>query len=364
LNDKVFRLAATGFGAFTGLGLYAAISEIEPIAGFIDENLSVLNSVSLYSFFAIIFSLLFFSLYPGFIHIFHKSMTKTEKALSKVPASNIIAGSIGLLVGLLISYFISNIYNFIPVPFAGVVLSVITYIFFAVLGVRVAIRNFSDLTKFSELFRRSSKEKQDHNAHNHRFTGKILDTSVIIDGRIADLCKTGFIEGTIIIPEFILEELRHIADSSDNLKRAKGRRGLDILNIIQKEIDLEVKVVSNNYDDIDEVDMKLLKLAKDLVCSVLTNDYNLNKVALIQGVKVLNINELSNAVKPNALPGEIMYVTILKEGKENDQGVAYLDDGTMIVVEGARKKIGESMTVMVTSVLQTAAGRMIFAKQV
>jgi uncharacterized protein YacL len=186
---------------------------------------------------------------------------------------------------------------------------------------------------------------------------------VIIDGRIFDICQTGFIEGTLIIPNFVLEELRHIADSSDNLKRNRGRRGLDILNKIQKELSIEVQIYEKDFPDIAEVDSKLLKLAQILNGKVITNDYNLNKVAEFQGVSVLNINELANAVKPVVLPGEEMHIQVVKDGKEAGQGVAYLDDGTMIVVEGGRKHIGEFMDVVVTSVLQTAAGRMIFAKQ-
>ena len=191
---------------------------------------------------------------------------------------------------------------------------------------------------------------------------KVLDTSVIIDGRIADICKTGFIEGKLIIPKFVLDELQHIADSSDDLKRVRGRRGLDILNIIQKELDIEVEISEAKFDDIPEVDSKLLKLAQVLGGKVVTNDYNLNKVAQFQGVEVLNINELANAIKPVAIPGEEMIVQVVKEGKEHSQGIAYLDDGTMIVVDGGKKHMGETIRVLVTSVLQTPAGRMIFGK--
>lgn len=194
--------------------------------------------------------------------------------------------------------------------------------------------------------------------HEH----KILDTSVIIDGRIADICKTGFVEGTLVIPEFVLEELQHIADSSDLLKRNRGRRGLDILNKIQKELDVKVLIYEGDFEDISEVDSKLVKLAKVLQGKVVTNDFNLNKVCELQGVPVLNINDLANAVKPVVLPGEEIFVQVIKDGKEHGQGVAYLDDGTMIVVEGGRDHIGSMIEVLVTSVLQTSAGRMIFAK--
>ena len=191
---------------------------------------------------------------------------------------------------------------------------------------------------------------------------KILDTNVIIDGRVADICRTGFIEGPIYVPGFVLDELQHIADSADSLKRARGRRGLDILNQMRTELKMMIRTYDNtDPTDRDEVDAKLVKLAKKLGGKIVTNDYNLNKVAELQGVPVLNINELANAVKPVVLPGEEMLVTIIKEGKEQNQGVAYLDDGTMIVVEGARRRIGETLPVVTSTVLQTVAGKMIFA---
>ena len=191
---------------------------------------------------------------------------------------------------------------------------------------------------------------------------KILDTSVIIDGRIADICQTKFLEGTIVIPQFVLEELQHIADSSDALKRNRGRRGLDILNRIQKEMPIPVEIYEGDFEDIHEVDSKLVKLAKITNGTVVTNDFNLNKVCELQRVSVLNINDLANAIKPVVLPGEEMNVYVIKDGKEQNQGIAYLDDGTMIVVEEGSEYVGKQLNVLVTSVLQTSAGRMIFAK--
>ncbi|MEE8125838.1 MAG: TRAM domain-containing protein [Nitrospirales bacterium] len=193
-------------------------------------------------------------------------------------------------------------------------------------------------------------------------TVKILDTSVIIDGRIADLCETGFIEGTLVVAHFILQELQNISDSSDGLKRARGRRGLDILNVLQKMTNIQVKLVEDDFPHVKEVDTKLIELAKQINAKVLTNDFNLNKVAGIQGVMVLNINDLCNALKPVVLPGESIRVFVLKEGKEVGQGIAYLDDGTMVVVDNAKASIGKNVDVMVTSVLQTSAGRMIFTR--
>lgn len=191
---------------------------------------------------------------------------------------------------------------------------------------------------------------------------KILDTSSIIDGRLADLCKTGFLEGILIIPNFVVSELQRIADSADPLRRNRGRRGLDLLNKIRKENLVAVKIFDRDYDEITEVDTKLLRLAREIEAKVVTNDYNLNKVAELYGVQVLNINELSNAIKPVVLPGEEMVVHVLRDGKEFGQGIGYLDDGTMIVVEGGRNYIGLDIEILVTSVLQTSAGRMIFAK--
>src|SRR5919201_3734147 len=191
---------------------------------------------------------------------------------------------------------------------------------------------------------------------------KILDTSVIIDGRVADLCETGFLEGTFIVPQFILHELQHIADSSDSLKRARGRRGLDILNKIQKMVDIDVRIVDHDFTHVMDVDSKIVGLDKKVGAKVITNDLNLNKVAELQGVRVLNINELCNALRPVVLPGEMIRVFVLKEGKEAGQGVAYLDDGTMIVVDNAKRCIGRNVDVVVTSVLQTTAGRMIFTR--
>jgi len=191
---------------------------------------------------------------------------------------------------------------------------------------------------------------------------RILDTSVIIDGRIADICDTGFVEGTLIVPRFVLDELQYIADSSDSVKRARGRRGLDILNRMQRSTGIYIDVVDHDFPKIKGVDAKLIALAKKTNGKIITNDFNLNKVAELQGIKILNVNELANALKPVVLPGELMTVKIIKDGKEPGQGVAYLDDGTMIIVDNAQKYQGANVEALVTSVLQTTAGRMIFSE--
>jgi uncharacterized protein YacL len=193
---------------------------------------------------------------------------------------------------------------------------------------------------------------------------RVLDTSVIIDGRIADVCETGFLDGTLVIPQFVLKELQLVADSSDSLKRNRGRRGLDILQKIQKMSGVDVMISDIDFPDVREVDLKLIELARTLQGKIVTNDFNLNKVAQLRGVEVLNINELANALKPVVLPGEFMKVFILKEGKEYNQGVAYLDDGTMVVVDNARRMISKNIDVVVTSVLQTTAGKMIFGRYI
>lgn len=273
---------------------------------------------------------------------------------------DILYGFFGVLMGLLLANLFSR--AFLSIPLIGGYMPIVINLIMAYFGGSIAIKKKEELSNLISFPIGNLSKKKKSPAIINLVKPKILDTSVIIDGRIADICKTGFIEGTLVIPSFVLEELRHIADSSDSLKRNRGRRGLDILNKIQKELDIEVEIYEGDFDDINEVDSKLVKLAQVLDASIITNDFNLNKVAEFQKVQVLNINELANAVKPVVLPGEEMVVQVIKDGKESGQGVAYLDDGTMIVVDGGKKHIGETIDVMVTSVLQTAAGRMIFAK--
>ncbi|MFC4778073.1 PIN/TRAM domain-containing protein [Paenibacillus sp. GCM10023252] len=277
-----------------------------------------------------------------------------------VPTEELIAGSAGLLGGLVLSVLL-----YPAVPDAGALgqfIPAVMALFFGYLGFSIGLKKKEAIAAGVSALMAGRGATPQAGEHKGFEEHKILDTSVIIDGRIADICKTGFIEGTLVIPEFVLEELQHIADSSDLLKRNRGRRGLDILNKIQKELDVRVLIYEGDFEEISEVDSKLVKLAKALHGKVVTNDFNLNKVCELQGVSVLNINDLANAVKPVVLPGEEIVVQVIKDGKEHGQGVAYLDDGTMIVVEGGRDYIGTTMEVLVTSVLQTSAGRMIFAK--
>ncbi|MFD0961915.1 PIN/TRAM domain-containing protein [Paenibacillus chungangensis] len=287
-------------------------------------------------------------------------MNKGVERTVAMPLGQLLSGATGLLAGLL---FVVLIYPAVArLEGVGIALPAIMMLCMGYIGLRIGLNKQEEMAAgVAALLERQrivpvTEEVKGYEEH------KILDTSVIIDGRIADICKTGFIEGTLVIPEFVLEELQHIADSSDLLKRNRGRRGLDILNKIQKELDVKVLIYEGDFEEISEVDSKLVKLAKALGGKVVTNDFNLNKVCELQGVSVLNINDLANAVKPVVLPGEEIIVQVIKDGKEHGQGVAYLDDGTMIVVEGGRDYIGTTMEVLVTSVLQTSAGRMIFAK--
>ncbi|MDR1272470.1 MAG: PIN domain-containing protein [Clostridiales Family XIII bacterium] len=292
-----------------------------------------------------------------------------EKELKQVSAHYLMGGIAGVIIALLAAFLISPVMGNIQNPTLGAVLSFMLYAILIWVGFVVGTRRISTIfagmvdTRM-KLADRAERPQSPPPQGGKRAAPKILDTSVIIDGRVADILKTGFVEGKIVIPDFVLVELRHIADSSDALKRNRGRRGLDILNRIQEEFGIEILNTSNDkgLKEIPEVDVKLLKLAKNMKGAVVTNDFNLNKVAKIQGVGVLNINELANTLKPVVLPGEEMTLFLVKEGKEQGQAVAYLDDGTMIVVEDGKPEIGKETRVSVTSVLQTSAGRMIFAR--
>lgn len=279
----------------------------------------------------------------------------TEIKVQRVSTRNLSAAVFGLLFGLFMAWLLSSVLMLIPmderVYFS---IHVALILLFCYLGMVIAMRGKDD---FSIVIPYIKLSRQDQSAQLI-----LVDTSVIIDGRISDICKTKFVDGRLIVPSFILRELQMIADSGDVLKRTRGRRGLEILNELQKSPDKDVRIHNEDFPEIKETDAKLVKMAKVMGAKILTNDYNLNKIAELEGVTVLNINELANALRPVVLPGEVIEVKITKEGKEHNQGVAYLDDGTMVVVEDARHIIGRSVNVGVTSVLQTSAGRMIFAR--
>ena len=279
-----------------------------------------------------------------------------EMRLSVVSLKRLIGSVIGSVLGIFGAYLFSLVIrNSIPAGSTQSFLQLLVMLLMSYVGL-ITGASKGELLNLGALGGLFGVEKQ------ARKSQKILDTSVIIDGRIADIAETGFLDGVIVTPQFVLRELQLVADSADSLKRNRGRRGLDILARLQKMANLTVQIVEDDFPNIREVDMKLIELAKLYDAKIVTNDFNLNKVAQVRGVEVLNINELANSLKPIVLPGEIMRVFILKEGKEYTQGVAYLDDGTMVVVDNARKMIGKNIDICVTSVLQTTAGKMIFGK--
>ena len=277
-----------------------------------------------------------------------------EFLLIRVSMGRLAGGIIGMFIGVVIAtilvFPLKTIFISVDIKFFFIINALFGYV-----GLLIGFTRGESLTIGSLL----DKFKGQQISQNI----KILDTSAIIDGRIADVCDTGFVDGIFIVPQFILQELQHIADSADSIKRSRGRRGLDVLHRIQKISGINVQIIDENFPNIKEVDAKLVATAKLMNGKIVTNDFNLNKVAQLQNVSVLNINELANALKPVVLPGEQMKVFIMKEGKEAMQGIAYMDDGTMVVVENSRKLIGKNVPVIVTSVLQTTAGRMIFAKR-
>ena len=277
-----------------------------------------------------------------------------EIKASRMPFRMVVGGTVGVIVGLLLGWLFNHTFiAYLPKIREQVIFPVLVNVFFAYLGLVTGARKGEEV-EFGRISTSKSLSRNDK--------VKLLDTNVIIDGRIADICETGFIEGSLLIPQFVLQELQHIADSSDPMKRTRGRRGLDILRRMQKQVNIDVRIIDQDIPRARRVDAKLIALARKLNARIITNDFNLNKVAELQGVTVLNINQLANALKPVVLPGETMRVKVIKEGKEQDQGVAYLDDGTMVVVENGRELMDHSIDVVVTSVLQTTAGRMIFAR--
>ncbi len=364
--SKIARWIITVFGGITGIIIFYYGRS------YFDESFQGLQREILGSLIAFaVGAIIIYLISPGLLKLGRRSVQRIETEFLKIPTTDMVLGTAGMLAGLVITYFISRLLLSIPIPFLGEVLTLITAVFLGYLGARLANHRGQDLLTLRKSQAESpdtGKKTKSSKVATGSSVPKILDTSVIIDGRIYDIAKTQFLEGPLVVPEFVLKELRHVADSGDSLKRNRGRRGLDVLNRMQKEADIEIEILDHDfekdYEENLEVDVKLLKLATQLKGKVLTNDYNLNKVAEFQGVPVLNINELANAVKPVVIPGEEMKVEVITDGKEANQGLAYLDDGTMIVVENGKYYIGKGVDVAVTSVLQTAAGKMIFAKPV
>ena len=289
-------------------------------------------------------------------NILSKGVKLFNRWLDNTSIEVLLCGTAGLMVGVLVGLLSS--YPFSMLRGAGTYLTIFSFLFCSYLGVQIGSRRAFDVWKLLP-----GHLPESNNVGEDQGEYKVLDTSAIIDGRIYDVCQSKFLEGTLIVPVFVIEELQHIADSSDNLRRSKGRRGLELLSKMQKDPAAKIQIVEDSIAEEKEVDMKLVRLCKQIHASIITNDYNLNKVAELQGIRVLNINELTNAVKVVVYPGETMYINILKEGKEPGQGVGYLEDGTMVVVEDAQDELGNNLEVLVTSVFQTAAGRMIFSRK-
>jgi uncharacterized protein YacL len=343
--DFIARLV--GMVVFAGLGIYW---------GLYVGNLSGENQALFAVIFALVGALVGLIITP---YISTRPVRAIRGILGRVSSQTLVSGFIGLLAGLLVAALLAFPISALPSPF-GDVLPFIGVLLFSYLGVAVFVMRQDDI--FS-VFRMNVPDRAGEASEKLAENGRtiLLDTSVIIDGRIADISRTGFLFGTFLIPRFVLNELQYIADSADSMRRQRGRRGMEVLSELQKDATVAVRISDIDVEGVREVDDKLVVLARQMKSPIMTNDYNLNRVAELQGVPVLNVNELANAVKSVLLPGEPLLVDIIQEGKESGQGVGYLDDGTMVVVEDGRGRINQQVTVTVTKVLQTAAGRMIFA---
>ena len=293
-------------------------------------------------------------------YITTRPLARIRQRLIRMPPEHLGAIIIGIFMGLIAAALISFPLSFLPSPFRQIT-PIAAAIVFSYLSVVILTLRQNDLRNFASSLRPAITASRGTSS-DEEMDAILLDTSVIIDGRISDISKTGFIRSTLLVPNFVLTELQHIADSADTLRRNRGRRGLEVLSILQQDLPIPIKITDMDVSQVRDVDSKLVALARELNCPIMTNDYNLNRVAELQGVPVLNINDLANAVKAAYLPGEELSVKIIQEGKEYGQGVGYLDDGTMIVIEDGVDHIDETKTVTVTKVLQTTAGRMIFAR--
>ncbi|MDY3052162.1 MAG: TRAM domain-containing protein [Ndongobacter sp.] len=372
---RLVRILISVLAAALGVAVVAVLSAIGLL-----PVMSLQWRLAVYITAGVVGFIIGFLVAPKMIRVGNTRMEVFAGKLERIPASDVVLGTAGLVIGFLLASLLSSPIAQLSIPFVGnvvgVILSVILYIVLGLLGIRLALKNKEDiLSGFHRLKESSSERRQARNERKGNAQEaaeekpaaaagipKILDTSVIIDGRIAEVIETGFLEGPLVVSNYVLEELQHIADSSDHLRRERGRRGLDIINRIQTSGRIEVRIDNRTINTPKEVDAKLLVLTTKLRGCIVTNDYNLNKVAAVQGITVLNINDLANALRPVVIPGERMRLHVLKEGKEPDQGLAYLEDGTMVVIENGREYIGQTVDAVVTSVLQTAAGKMIFVR--
>ncbi len=355
-TDFVFRLI--GMVVFTVVGV-AWGTHLGQIAN-VNQSSTVFSVEQYAVTFGLVGALVGLILTPYFTT---RPVRAIRSFLLKVSAQTLFSGLIGLIAGLIIAVLLAFPLSRLPTPF-GETFPFLGVVLFGYLGVAVFIMRQNDLAVFLGNFTKTGPlaASVDQSAGWAESRTILLDTSVIIDGRIADIARTGFLPGSLLIPRFVLNELQYIADSPDSLRRQRGRRGMEVLSQLQKEPIIPVRITDIDVEGVRDVDDKLVILARQLRCPILTNDYNLNRVAELQGVNVLNVNELANAVKSVLLPGEALSVRVIQEGKELGQGVGYMDDGTMVVVENGREYINQEILVSVTKVLQTAAGRMIFAR--
>jgi len=346
----IFRILGLILFAITGYYLG------DFLAGIIDSNL---NPLAYPISGIIILGALGFLIMP---YITLYPIVRTRAYLTKVSGPTLLSAMIGLVIGLIIAALASMTIRFLPAPFSSI-LPFVAAVLFGYLGIAIAVSRQGEFRDVFSFIRRGSKTSHGiKDGKWDRDKSILIDTSVIIDGRIVDIAKTGFLPGNLVIPRFVLNELQYIADSAESLRRKRGRRGLEVLAELQKDRAIKTTIADIDVEGVREVDEKLVMLGRQMNAPILTNDFNLNRVAELQGVNVLNINELANSVKSILLPGEALVVRVIQEGKELGQGVGYLDDGTMVVVEDGKNFIGEEIEVSVTKVLQTAAGRMIFSK--
>ena len=374
---RMMRVLITLLGA--GVGAVLAALATPFLSRFWPEVFGRMQWLAvLYAGLCLLLGLVFFLVSGGIIDQTMRLIAKMENSWSKLSTRQIFLTSVGMVMGLLVAYLVTQLILSAGANLFTISLSALTYLVLGFVGLRMGFSRGRKPSRRSQRRQESLLEvagdwmdddsdetddsAEDAEAAQGAAMRKYLDTSVIIDGRIADVAHTGFLEGEMVVPAFVLAELQHIADSADNLRRARGRRGLEVLSRLQKMDGLTIRVDDTDYSDVDEVDVKLLRLCREKGGAVVTNDYNLNKVAGVTGIRVLNINDRANAVKPMLGAGEELNVQVVREGKEPGQGVSFLDDGTMIVIEGGKRLVGERVPVVVTTVLQTSAGRMIFAR--
>ncbi|CAI2569695.1 putative PIN and TRAM-domain containing protein YacL [Apilactobacillus kunkeei] len=357
---KIDRFTVIQF-IFVILGATLGVIYLPVIWHALWENPSILLNNALVD--SIIGAIVFYILSLFVVKRIMNAMSLVEMQLSQKNPFYILMGTLGMIIGLILATLISIVLFRTPYLITNLILPALLMITFGYLGFLLGTTKLNDWRKiFRVSLKRGGNALTNTSSRNSDKSIKILDTNILIDGRIYEVAKTGFIEGTLLVPKFVLYELQYIADSADSQKRIRGRRGLDILNKLQTEKIMPIEITDQDYDNIKEVDSKLIRLAKDFNGSIITNDYNLNKVIQFQKVNVLNINELANSLKPRFVPGEHLEVMILKKGTERSQGVAFLDDGTMVVVEDGKNHLNERLSVEVTSSIQTDAGKMIFAR--